>query len=67
MGGVKAQGGLKAKLFNMGYAAKQQGLKDGYLTHALWDKLVFSKVSKKLGLDDCKVCQASRGRALLSM
>ena len=55
MGGVKAQGGLKAKLFNMGYAAKQQGLKDGYLTHALWDKLVFSKVSKKLGLDGCKL------------
>jgi|UniRef100_A0A7S4C7T2 long-chain acyl-CoA synthetase len=54
-GGVKAAGGIKAKLFMTGYAAKQQGLKNGHVTHFLWDKLVFGKIAKKLGLGECKV------------
>eukprot|EP00668_Euglena_longa_P046571 GGOE01062256.1.p1 GENE.GGOE01062256.1~~GGOE01062256.1.p1 ORF type:complete len:741 (-),score=266.28 GGOE01062256.1:578-2605(-) len=52
--GVEAQGGLKAKLFWRAYHAKQEGLKKGYKTHRLWDKLVFSKIAKKLGLDCCR-------------
>ena len=58
-GGVKAAGGIKAKLFMTGYAAKQQGLKNGHVTHFLWDKLVFGKIAKKLGLGECKVCRAT--------
>lgn len=54
MSGVQQQGGIKAKLFQRAYAAKQQGLKNGYLTHALWDRLVFKKIAKKIGLDSCK-------------
>eukprot|EP00667_Euglena_gracilis_P008245 EG_transcript_8346 len=52
--GVEAQGGLKAKLFWHAYSAKQEGLKHGFNTHFLWDKLVFSKIAKKLGLDCCR-------------
>eukprot|EP00667_Euglena_gracilis_P005469 EG_transcript_5509 len=55
MAGVQQQGGLKAVLFRRGYAAKQRGLANGRVSHALWDKLVFSKITKKLGLDQCRV------------
>lgn len=46
-----ASGGLKGLLFNAALSAKMAGLKRGYLRHAFWDKLVFSKVGKKVGLD----------------
>jgi len=49
--GAKEAGGLKAKLFEKALAAKLEGLKNGKLTHPLWDRLVFSAVKKKVGLD----------------
>jgi len=54
MAGAMA-GGLKTKLFKAALAAKLRGLKQGYLEHPLWDKLVFSKVGKKVGLDRCRL------------
>merc|ERR1719277_625875 len=48
---VEEAGGLKAKLFHMGYHAKEQGLRDGSFTHGLWDRLVFSKIKARVGLD----------------
>ncbi len=42
--GVKAKGGLAAKLFHAAVAAKMAGLKKGHTTHWLWDRLVFAKV-----------------------
>jgi long-chain acyl-CoA synthetase len=54
--GAKAAGGLKASLFAKAYAAKQQGLsRNNELNHWLWDKLVFSKLAARLGLDRCRV------------
>jgi len=41
-------GGLKKKMFYMGFAAKQAALKRGEST-PLWDKLVFSKTKARLG------------------
>jgi long-chain acyl-CoA synthetase len=61
MAGVKQSGTVKESLFQTAYAAKQEGLKEGkavlqlwfdfigYLTHAVWDPLVFSTVREKLG------------------
>jgi len=40
---------LKESIFKTAYAAKQDGLKEGYLTHAVWDSVVFSSVREKLG------------------
>ncbi|KAJ3088549.1 Long chain acyl-CoA synthetase 7 peroxisomal [Quaeritorhiza haematococci] len=47
--GIKAKGGLAATLFKMGFEAKKNGLKNGTVTHWLWDRLVFSKVRERLG------------------
>ena len=56
VGGAKAAGGVKAKLFAQGYAAKQQGLqRSNSLHHWFWDKLVFKKVAGRVGLDRCRV------------
>jgi long-chain acyl-CoA synthetase len=56
VGGAKAAGGLKAKLFAQGFAAKQDGLaRHNSLTHWFWDKLVFHKVAGRVGLDRCRV------------
>jgi len=52
---VAEAGGLKAKLFAQAYAAKQQGLKSGTFRHPLWDRLVFSKIKERVGLNRIKV------------
>jgi long-chain acyl-CoA synthetase len=54
IGGAKAKGGLASALFARGLAAKLNRLHTtGEVTHGFWDKLVFSKVQKNLGLDRC--------------
>ncbi|OQR93326.1 Long-chain-fatty-acid--CoA ligase, partial [Achlya hypogyna] len=53
VGGAKAGGGFKAWLFNYAVATKMANLERGYTAHPLFDKLIFSKVQKKLGLDRC--------------
>jgi len=49
--GVEEAGGLKKALFDRAYAAKKAGLGKGSNTHLLWDRLVFSKIAEKVGLD----------------
>jgi len=46
---VEATGGLSATLFNMALNSKKEGLKNGHITHWIWDKLVFSKTKARLG------------------
>eukprot|EP00933_Yihiella_yeosuensis_P014921 TRINITY_DN13161_c1_g1_i1.p1 TRINITY_DN13161_c1_g1~~TRINITY_DN13161_c1_g1_i1.p1 ORF type:complete len:684 (+),score=125.42 TRINITY_DN13161_c1_g1_i1:97-2148(+) len=53
--GVEEAGGMKKTLFDRAYTAKQAGLKNGYLTHRLWDRLVFSKIKERVGLDRVRV------------
>lgn len=48
---VKKTGGFVETMFNKAIAAKQTALDEGYLNHAIYDKLVFSKIKAKLGFD----------------
>lgn len=48
-GAVNEKGGISKKLFGMALEVKKEGLKDGYLTHAIWDSVVFGKVRSRLG------------------
>lgn len=49
--GMVAAGGIKKKIFDAGIAAKTEGLTKGHLKHALYDRLLFNKIKKALGLD----------------
>jgi long-chain acyl-CoA synthetase len=40
---------VAAALFTRGLAAKTEGLKNGYLTHAIWDRVLFNKIKNVLG------------------
>eukprot|EP00906_Rhabdomonas_costata_P033434 RCo047128 len=51
---VAQSGPVKAKLFQMAYDAKLWGLRRGHLKHRLWDKIIFSKVAAKTGLEQCR-------------
>ncbi len=56
IGGVKEAGGIKQKLFELAFDQKLQNLRsDGSLTHFLWDRLVFSKIKDKVGLDRVRI------------
>eukprot|EP01006_Ploeotia_vitrea_P030525 TRINITY_DN62918_c0_g1_i1.p1 TRINITY_DN62918_c0_g1~~TRINITY_DN62918_c0_g1_i1.p1 ORF type:complete len:686 (+),score=60.63 TRINITY_DN62918_c0_g1_i1:23-2059(+) len=50
-GGVKEAGGVKQALFEKAYNTKLQYLRQGHLTHKLWDGLVFTPLKTKLGLN----------------
>jgi len=49
--GITVAGGLKKKIFDAAILAKSNGLRDGHLTHALYDKLLFNKIKTALGMD----------------
>ena len=49
LAGVKTAGGLKAALFNLAYKGKKGWLAEGFVTHSVWDALVFKKVRERLG------------------
>lgn len=53
--GVEEAGGLKKVLFDRAYAAKKAGLASGTVTHPVWDRLVFSKIKARVGLDRVRV------------
>ncbi|OQR92922.1 Long-chain-fatty-acid--CoA ligase [Achlya hypogyna] len=64
VGGARAAGGFKAKLFEHAMNTKLANLKRGYTSHPLYDKLIFSKIQAKLGLDEC--CAVITGSAPLA-
>src|SRR5262245_21126754 len=49
MAAINAAGGIKKSLFETAFESKVEGLKEGYLTHAVWDTLVFRSIKEKLG------------------
>ena len=53
--GMAAAGGWKEKLFHAAVAAKTRGLQEGYLTHAVYDRLLFHKIKTALGLDQIRM------------
>lgn len=55
LAGVREAGGLKKALFYRAYAAKKAALVHGKNTHPVWDRLVFSKITEKVGLDKVRV------------
>ena len=55
MAGIAAAGGVKKKLFDAAVAAKIRGLYRGHLTHSVWDRLLFHKIKKGLGMDHLRV------------
>lgn len=62
--GMAAKGGMTERMFHTALAAKSMGLAQGKLTHALWDRILFNKIKRALGLD-CVRCMVS-GSAPLS-
>ena len=55
MAGIAAAGGFKKKLFDKALATKTEGLKHGHLRHALYDRLIFNKIKKGLGMDCLRI------------
>ncbi|RHZ01334.1 hypothetical protein DYB35_007297 [Aphanomyces astaci] len=54
--GAQAAGGLKTWLFNLALDTKLTNLKKyGRTRHAVFDKLIFSKIQTKVGLDRCEL------------
>jgi len=51
MAGMNNAGGVKKALFYSALKAKAEGLKHGHLKHALYDRLIFNKIKKALGMD----------------
>ncbi len=49
--GMAAKGGVTEKLFKMAMEAKTLGLQEGRLKHPLWDRILFNKIKRALGLD----------------
>ncbi|GKZ00101.1 hypothetical protein MPSEU_000963500 [Mayamaea pseudoterrestris] len=49
--GIASTGGMKKKIFDAALAAKTEGLKHGRLAHPLYDRLLFNKIKKGLGMD----------------
>jgi long-chain acyl-CoA synthetase len=49
MAAINASGGIKKSLFETAFESKVEGLKEGYLTHAVWDALVFKAIRDRLG------------------
>lgn len=55
MAGMAAKGGVTEKMFKTALDAKTMGLQEGRLTHALWDRILFNKIKKALGLDCMRI------------
>lgn len=55
MAGISSVGGFKKKLFDQALKTKAEGLKCGSLKHTLYDRLIFSKIKKGLGMDHLRI------------
>ncbi|CAB9515144.1 chain acyl-CoA synthetase 7, peroxisomal [Seminavis robusta] len=54
--GMAAAGGMKKKIFDAGIATKSANIKmHGQLTHPLYDRLIFNKIKKALGMDQIRI------------
>ncbi|OQR84381.1 Long-chain-fatty-acid--CoA ligase, partial [Achlya hypogyna] len=53
--GAIGAGGIKSWLFQTALDAKLANLQEGYLTHSVYDTIVFNKLKAKLGLDRCQL------------
>jgi len=51
LAGVDEAGGIKKWMFDKALSSKVQGLREGHLTHGLWDRLVFGPLKTRLGFD----------------
>lgn len=50
--GITSHGGMKKKLFDAALAAKKEGLiKHGIMKHPVYDRLIFNKIKRGLGMD----------------
>jgi len=49
LAGVAQGGSFKQFLFNKALESKNHNAKNGYLTHTIWDPLVFAKIRDRLG------------------
>lgn len=49
MSTVAQSGGLKKTIFDKAYESKKENLKEGYLKHVVWDRMVFGAISERLG------------------
>jgi len=54
MVGMAAKGGVTEMMFNTALKAKTKGLEEGRLSHSLWDRLLFNKIKKAIGLDSVR-------------
>lgn len=55
MNGINAAGGMKKKIFDAGLAAKTENImRSGTLAHPLYDRLLFNKIKKALGMDQLR-------------
>jgi long-chain acyl-CoA synthetase len=53
--GMAAKGGITEKMFKSALAAKTLGLQEGRLVHGFWDRILFNKIKKALGLDYVRI------------
>ena len=54
--GIAAAGGMKKKLFDAAIATKTKNLlATGQLTHSVYDRLIFNKIKKGLGMDCIRI------------
>jgi long-chain acyl-CoA synthetase len=53
--GMAAKGGITEKMFKSALAAKTLGLQEGRLVHGFWDRILFNKIKKALGLDCVRI------------
>lgn len=49
MAAVNAGSSIKKSLFETAFESKVEGLKEGYITHTVWDALVFGAIKARLG------------------
>lgn len=56
MAGAHAAGSIQSALFNAAMEGKRYWLRtEGDVRHAMWDRLVFGPIARRVGLDRCRI------------